>query len=316
VKLAPFAISHQIGDPTVTPTHRKARFLLFGAAFLGLISCSPRATAQTPPKEIKVAAVQFSPRGSVEANTAAIVEYLAECSRRGARIAVFQECALTGYDKKVIAATSAGQIEQAEQKIARACRELNLYAVVGTPMDVDGVRYNVAVVLNPAGKRIERYAKIQLVSGDDWAKPGSQMSVFSVDGIPCSIIICHDSRYPELVRLPVLAGARLVLYPSSESSITQEEKIDPYRAQISARADENDVFIVQANSPALLSHGQSRIIRPDGKVICEASFFRDEIITATLDMSQASAATALKSLRNEALAEWWRQGISKVLVRN
>ena len=27
-------------------------------------------------------------------------------------------------------------------------------------------------------------------------------------GVPCAAIICHDKRYPELVRLPVLAGAR------------------------------------------------------------------------------------------------------------
>ena len=300
----------------MTMARTMSRRVLAGAAFLGLLSFCCAAGAQTPPKEIKVAAVQFSSRGSVEANTAAIADYLAECARRGVRIAVFQECAVTGYDKKAIAAASAAQIEESEQRIARACSELGLYAVVGTPVDLDGARYNAAIVLSPAGKRVERHAKIHLVGGDDWAKPGSQMSVFRIDGIPCSIIICHDERYPELVRLPVMAGARLVFYVSSESPITNEEKIAPYRAQISARADENDVYIVQANSPAMLSHGQSRIIRPDGNIVCEASMFRDEIITATLDLAQATGATALASLRNETLAKWWRQGISKVVVRD
>ncbi|NWG14351.1 MAG: carbon-nitrogen hydrolase family protein [Acidobacteria bacterium] len=293
-------------------TRRRFRYF----PVISLILLVGLSRAQEPPAHIKVAAVQFSPRGTVEKNTEAIVENLAECSRRGVRVAVFQECAVTGYDKKRIAEATAEQIDQAEQRIAAACRQSNIYAVVGTPMDIEGTRYNVAIVLNPEGKRIERYAKIQLVSGDDWAKPGSQMSVFRIDGIPCSIIICHDERYPELVRLPVLAGARLIFYLSSESSLTKEEKLVPYRAQISARADENDVYIVQANSPAMLSHGQSRIVRPDGNILCEASMFRDEVITADLDMSQATGATALKSLEYPALREWWELGIRKVLIRD
>lgn len=273
------------------------------------------ASAQQPPS-IRVAAVQLTPRGSIEQNTKIIVDRLGECARRGVRVAVFQECATTGYDKAVIRATSGSQIEEAEKTIAAACRDLNIYAVVGTPYDISGERYNVAIALGPGGNRIERYAKIQLVSGDDWAAPGSEMSVFRIDGIPCSIIICHDERYPELVRLPVLAGARLVFYVSSESSVTEERKIVPYRAQICARADENDVYIVQANAPAMISHGQSRIIGPDGNIICEAGMFRDEILTADLDMSRATGETARNSLRFGALKEWWESAVRKVIVRN
>jgi len=140
------------------------------------------------------------------------------------------------------------------------------------------------------------------------------MAVFYIDDIPCSIIICHDERYPELTRLPVLAGARLVFYISSESSVKKEKKLLPYRAQISARADENDIFIVQANNPAMMSHGQSRIIGPDGNIIAEAGMFTDEIISSTLDMSKAMRGTALKSLRFSALKEWWQKGVEKVLI--
>src|SRR2546421_7200432 len=33
---------------------------------------------------------------------------------------------------------------------------------------------------------------------------------FRVDGIPATAIICHERRYPELVRLPVMMGAQIV----------------------------------------------------------------------------------------------------------
>ena len=88
--------------------------------------------------------------------------------------------------------------------------------------------------LMETGKVRERYHKVQLAEA--WPDPGDHLSVFRLKGVPCSIIICHDERYPELVRLPVLAGSRVVFYLSHESPISQEHKLGPYRAQIQARA--------------------------------------------------------------------------------
>ena len=137
---------------------------------------------------------------------------------------------------------------------------------------------------------IERYHKVQLA--ETWPAEGDHLSVFPIDGVRCSIIICHDERYPELVRLPVLAGARVIFYISHESGIRSEQKIDPYRAQIQARAVENTVYVVHANAPAnndlTGSHGQSRIVAPDGRIIHEASMFEEEVVTATLDLSRAT----------------------------
>jgi predicted amidohydrolase len=117
-----------------------------------------------------------------------------------------------------------------------------VYAIVGMPHRDGGKLYNSAVVIDPSGKILERYHKVQLA--ESWPDGGDHLSVFKIDGIPCSIIVCHDERYPELVRLPVLAGARLVFYLSHESGLDKETKIAPYRAQIQARAVENSVFVV------------------------------------------------------------------------
>lgn len=263
---------------------------------------------------IKAAAIQFSPKPSVQENAAIIIDRLRQCADQGVRVAAFQECALTGYDKQAIASAASRSLMEAERLIAQACAELNMYAIVGAPHDDRGKRYNTAAIFTPDGDLLARYAKIQLVGGDDWAEPGDEMIVFPIDEILCSVIICHDERYPELTRLPVLAGARIVFYISSESSITAEKKLDPYRAQICARADENDIFIVQANSPAMESHGQSRIIDPSGIVLAEAGYFQDEMVIAELDAARATRETALKSLRAPKLVDWWRSGMEKVRI--
>jgi hypothetical protein len=44
--------------------------------------------------------------------------------------------------------------------------------------------------------------------------------------------------------------------------------------------------------------------------------FRGEVITSILEMSRASGPTAVESLRNSALDEWWRLGVKKVIVRD
>ena len=144
----------------------------------------------------------------------------------------------------------------------------------------------------------------------------SHLSVFRVKGVPCSIIICHDERYPELVRLPVLAGARVVFYLSHESPVTQEHKLGPYRAQIQARAAENSVFVVHANAPANPdasgSHGQSRLIDPDGTILQEASLFKEEVLVATLELARAHAGNARRSLTRGPLGAWWKAGLEHV----
>jgi predicted amidohydrolase len=176
----------------------------------------------------------------------------------------------------------------------------------------------MALVINPQGETIYRQAKIQLVGGDTgWARPGNALSTFQIDDKTCSLIICHDSRYPELVRIPVIKGARLVFYLSWESDIRSEYKIEPYRAQVVARAVENNVYIVHANAPQSLdplegSHGQSRIVGPDGVIFREASILGEEMIIADLDVSRATGSTALKSLRADFLKEWWQEGMEKI----
>ncbi len=114
----------------------------------------------------------------------------------------------------------------------------------------------------------------------------------------------------------MLAGARVVFYLSHESPLKQEEKLGPYRAQVQARAAENGVYVVHANAPANAdasgSHGQSRLVAPAGNVMQEASIFREEVITATLDLRRATAANARHSLTRGPLTRWWQEGVKQV----
>jgi predicted amidohydrolase len=274
-------------------------------------------TRLAKPGHLTVASVQMHAGHDMDKNVEKICDYLQQCAAKGVRVAVFPECVTSGYFTDDILAYTQEQYLAAEQRIAQACKENGLYAIVGTPYFVGGELYNMALVISPQGKTIYRQAKIQLVGGDRWARAGDQLSVFKIDDHLCSIIICHDSRYPELVRLPVMKGSRLVFYISWESGFDAEYKLDPYRAQVVARAVENSVYVVQSNAPQRLdplegSHGQSRIVSPRGVILKEANVLDEAVLIEDLDLTGSDGATAHKSMRAKFLNDYWETGLRAI----
>jgi predicted amidohydrolase len=75
---------------------------------------------------------------------------------------------------------------------------------------------------------------------------------------------------------------------------------------------------VQANAPANAdttgSHGQSRIIAPDGNIVFEATMFDEQVVLATLDLERATRSMATKSTSRGPLRAWWEAGVKQVRV--
>lgn len=265
-------------------------------------------------KTLKVAAVQFRSGFDLEANRRGIAATLEKLADGGVNVAVFPECALTGYRTSGTYEVSAEAVAQAEESIREVCQRRRIAAVVGSIHRVNGKTFNTAVVIDSRGELVERYGKVML-AGEKWAAPGNHIAFFELEGIPSTVIICHDERYPELVRLPAMAGARVVYYISHESGMAQEHKLAPYRAQLMARAVENGVYIVAANAPGNVadnsgSHGQSRIVAADGNVLEEASIYGEDIVTRTIGVKPGKLDRPLRELNGD----WWRKGLEAMLA--
>jgi omega-amidase len=276
-------------------------------AFVLLLASSPMAAADGGVR-LTIAAVQFRSSFHIPENAERITKQLRMLAADGVQVAVFPECALTGYDTSAEFSPSAAEVTSAETQIRRTCREARIAAIVGTVYRVNGHAYDAAVVFDSHGELVERYGKVYL-AGEQWATPGNHVAFFELAGAAATVIICHDERYPELVRLPALKGAQIVYYVSSESGMREENKLLPYRAQIMARAVENGMFAVQANAPANAdlsgSHGQSRIIGRDGNVLKEASYFGEDVLVETLDIQPGSLQRPLEGM----LGKWWAEGV-------
>jgi len=133
--------------------------------------------------------------------------------------------------------------------------------------------------------------------------------------------VCHDVRYPELVRLPAAAGAQICYYCSNEDGMQAKYKFTAYRSMPIARAAENAIFVVMANPPGdrdnlrsvSQSHGNSKIVAPDGIVLAEAGHFEERLVTQTIDVAEATGEFAKRAVDDPSVLQaWMRHGVALV----
>jgi predicted amidohydrolase len=216
-----------------------------------------------------VAAIQFEPAMfATGANLDALLALTDEAAAGGARLIVTPEMATTGYcwaDRAEIA----GEVEPVPgpttERFAALAARHGCWIVVGLA-EVDpetDVFYNTAVLVGPEGI-VGRYRKTHaFISEPKWAKDGDLgLPVFDTPLGRIAITICMDACYPETARIPALAGADVICFPTNW---VYEKSPSP---SWMARAAENRVYFVAANRYGLERgvqfSGGSAVIDPDG----------------------------------------------------
>ena len=273
-------------------------------------------------KTLTVAAVQMQVGQDIEDNARRAVEKLKELAAKGVDVAAFQEGFLYGYTSKPTFwnRLDPKRLPAAEARVIRACKRYKIAAVLGTAHLEGTTRFNSLLVIDRDGSVEGRYGKIHL-AGEKWCEPSQHLPIYNLCGIPCCFIICHDVRYPELVRLPAAAGAKICFFCSCESTIEAEYKLSAYRAMPISRATENGIYLVMANAPAHAndlksassSHGESKVIHPDGNVMAEAGFFGEEDVVCTIDLAAATGGVARRAVNDHtSLRDWLQAGLDIV----
>lgn len=271
----------------------------------------------------RVAACQALTSGDIETSLSLVLEFLEEAHQQGIDLVAFPEGTLFGYEgaPDYWERRRPEEFAAAEEAVRERCRNLGVAAVVGTASRPDGTWLNEVIAIDADGSVRARYGKTYL-AGEKWCRPYSgRLPVVSLIGVECCFAICHDIRYPELIRLPAMAGARLAVFCSNESGLFHEEKLSAYQAMPIARATENDIFLLMANAPAdpndlhrsSQSHGNSKVIHPSGNVLVEAGFFTSGLIATDVDFADAGGRYPRNALaRDSDLARWWRAGLRLV----
>ena len=175
--------------------------------------------------------------------------------------------------------------------------------LIGSPTFAGRHLFNSLLVFDRQGREKFRYHKIHLTPRDaEFFTPGNSVAFFRIDGVPCTAIICHERRFPELVRLPVIMGTQIIFHANAGfDALAVSKRKRSGRDGIAVRAFENQVFYVFANSVGpqgrgLWSAGDSKIVAPDSRLLALANNRDEMLIHARLDLSQARRKYAREAL--------------------
>jgi predicted amidohydrolase len=274
------------------------------------------------PTRLRVAAVQMIFADSLSGNLAKIERAATRAADAGADVVLFPECATTGY------AYDFGTLKPAELRgalraVAMIAAKRHVHLLVGSPIFAGRRLFNGLVVFDRRGRLVHTYAKCQLTDADRSSfTPGNGLSLFSLDGVLATAIICHERRYPELVRLAVMNGAQVVFHPNAGMDTPEVSRAKRRgRDGMPVRAFENAIYYVFANSVGpqgggKWSAGDSKIVAPDGSFLQLADNRREAVIVDELDLSQATRKYARESLRHpRILAAHWRRMLPELRQR-
>ena len=167
------------------------------------------------------------------------------------------------------------------KKFLRELAEKFSVNIIGGSVIVDdgGKIFNRCYVADRCGEIVAAYDKTHLFSfaGEEKVfSAGDKISVVELDGVTCGLAICYDLRFPEFFRKLALAGAEIIFIPAAWSL----KRLTPRQILTKARAIENQVFVVFANSS-----GVSEIINPRGEVISEIDS-GEKILSAEINLSE------------------------------
>ncbi|WP_416047151.1 carbon-nitrogen hydrolase family protein [Cupriavidus basilensis] len=135
--------------------------------------------------------------------------FLREAAARPARLVLFPELSLTGYESTIVSEVAIHDDDARLAPLRHECIRSGLTAVVGAPLRFDdGVRIG-ALTLMSDGK-ITSYTKQYLHSGEDATfAPGSGGPPISVDGETVALAVCADTGHPEHAAQASTMGAIL-----------------------------------------------------------------------------------------------------------
>ena len=277
------------------------------------------ATARNPAAPWRVAVVQMKFAASLAGNLAKIERAIRSAVRRRADVVLFPECATTGYACD-FAALKPREVRAALDAVGALAAKHQVNVLIGSPVPRGRHWQNCLVVFDRTGRVVHCYAKCQLTAEDRRTfTPGNSVALFTLDGVCCTVIICHERRYPELVRLAVMAGAQVLFHPNAGlDSLAVSHRKRGGRDGIAVRAFENAIFYAFANSVGpqgggKWSAGDSKIVAPDSRVLALADNASEAVIVADLELAQATRKYALESLAHPRfLAPHWRAMVRAV----
>lgn len=266
--------------------------------------------------KIKIAAVQMPTVSNKMENVRKVREYLEKLKDQNLDFVVLPEMFCCPYKTENFPAYAEEEGGEVWKQLSEYAKHYGIYLVGGSipEKDAKGRVYNTTYVFDRQGKQIGKHRKAHLFDIDvtggqyfresDTLTAGDSDTVFDTAFGKMGVIICFDIRFPEMVRMTVNDGAKVIFVPAAFNMTTGPAH---WELSFRARALDNQIYMV-GRAPMrdvaadYKSWGHSIITDPWGTVIGMLDE-KEGVLTAELDLDYEAQVREelplLKSRRND-----------------
>ena len=252
---------------------------------------------------LTIATSQFAVNANISSNLKAILKQIREAGSRAADIIHFCESSLTGYpgiDYPEISPNDEPQLLQSLDKIRAEASKTGIWVIVGSHHFKKGLTkpYNCLYLINNKGEIANRYDKRFLTDTSeerdvDHYSPGNLPLVFSINGIRCGMLICHEWRYPELYREYYRMKVKVIFQSWYDGNQSPDKYIKEGKelgelimGTVRGNAANNALWISGSNTSRRESSFPCFVIQPDGRIFNKLARNRSGVLISTIDTGQ------------------------------
>ena len=248
-------------------------------------------------EKIKIAAIQMSTVADKMENVRTVKTYLEKIKDENPDFVILPEMFCCPYQTENFPIYAEKEGGPVWQQLSGYAKQYGIYLIGGSmpEKDAEGNVYNTSYIFDREGKQIGKHRKVHLFDIDvkggqtfkesDTLTAGDSDTVFDTEFGKMGVMLCFDIRFPELSRVMVNDGARIVFVPAAFNMTTGPAH---WELSFRTRALDNQIYMVGCApardvSAGYISWGHSIVTDPWGRV----TGMLDEnegILLAELDM--------------------------------
>ena len=248
-------------------------------------------------EKIKIAAIQMPTVADKMENVRTVKAYLEKIKDEKPDFVILPEMFCCPYQTEnfpIYAEEEGGLIWQ---QLSAYAKQYGVYLIGGSmpEKDAEGNVYNTSYIFDREGKQIGKHRKVHLFDIDikggqtfkesDTLTAGDSDTVFDTEFGKIGVMLCFDIRFPELSRMMVNDGAKVIFVPAAFNMTTGPAH---WELSFRTRALDNQIYMVGCApardvSAGYISWGHSIVTDPWGRVI-DMLDEKKGILLAELDM--------------------------------
>ena len=248
-------------------------------------------------EKIKIAAIQMPTVADKMENVRTVKTYLEKIKDENPDFVILPEMFCCPYQTENFPIYAEEEGDPIWQQLSGYAKQYGIYLIGGSmpEKDAEGNVYNTSYVFDREGKQIGKHRKAHLFDIDvkggqtfkesDTLTAGDSDTVFDTEFGKMGVMLCFDIRFPELSRMMVNDGARIVFVPAAFNMTTGPAH---WELSFRTRALDNQIYMVGCApardvSAGYISWGHSIVTDPWGRVI-DMLDEKKGILLAELDM--------------------------------